>query len=85
MTDLVTAHRVLERAKERRDAALRQLANTAGKSNSQIKALHAELKAAEIALAGAERQVAMAGVTARIGFLATSHGRALGGRLYGLQ
>jgi hypothetical protein len=76
---------VLERAKERRDAALRQLANTAGKSNSQINALHAELRAAEIALATAERQVALAGVTARIGLLATSRGRRLAGRLYGLR
>jgi hypothetical protein len=85
MTDLAAAHGALGQAKERHDAASRRLANTAGKSNSQIKALHAELKAAEIALAAAERQVALAGVTARIGFLATSHGRALGGRLYGLQ
>jgi hypothetical protein len=85
MTDSVTAHRALERAKERRDAASRQLANTAGKSNSQINTLHAELKAAEIAVTAAQRQVALAGVTARIGFLATSRGRLLAGRLYGLR
>jgi hypothetical protein len=85
MSDVASAQRALQQAKERRSAAVRDLANIAGRSNAQVHALRMELKASEVAVAAAERQVALAGVTARIGGLATESGRRLAGQLYGLR
>lgn len=85
MSDVARAQTALQRAKERRSGAVRDLANIAGRSNAQIHALHKELEAAELGVAAAERQVALAGVTARIGGLATKSGRRLAGQLYGVR
>lgn len=85
MTKSTEAQRALHNAKERRDAAARELGNTAGKSRAEIHALHEQLKAAEVGLARAERQVALAGVSARIGLQATRSGRRVLGQLYGVR
>jgi hypothetical protein len=85
MTTLTKAQRALQQAKERREAAARELGSSAGKSRAEIQTLRLELEAAEIGLEAAMRQLALAGVRARIGLLATDRGRRLAGRLYGLR
>lgn len=85
MNELARALAALEKANERCDAAARALADTAGKSRSEIHALHLEHKAAEATLEAAKRQVALAGVSARLGCLATPNRRRRVGHLYGFR
>lgn len=85
MTGITKAQRALKQAEGRREAAASRLARIAGMSRAEVHALRVNMEATEAAVAAAEREVALAEVKARIGFAATSDGRARGARLYGVR